>query len=293
MSELHSLLQRKTFGAVLRVFANKSEQVVPQCDRALGLARKILSLESAGKRVFNKVLIAVAADTRRVDHDCGESHNYLQSKLQRGERIELVHAVHDDLFCGVLNRGVVRLKTDYGLIISGAAEQFLTIDFMEQAAAGFQAGAKVVGMAIKEMQELVHAGAIANTCAIWETEELLAAGGFDHYAEQPFGPNANHNLYTDERLVGHAQASDGETVRTYPIAGVEEIIPLVRLVRKHGRCILPITPKGDAAWAAPTDPNELRRHQSKMTNKVGRMGWMAQHARAELSFLQAGVMSLA
>jgi len=290
MSELCTLLQRKTFGGVLRVFANKPEQVAPQCDRALGLARKILSLHCEKKRVFKKVVIAVPADARRVDHDCGESYAYLRSQLERGERIELINAVDDDLFCGVLNRGISRLKTDYSLVISGAAEEFLDLNFMEQAAAGFHHGAKVIGMAIKEMAHLVHVGAVANTCAIWDSEELFAAGGFDHYAEQPFGPGANHNPYTDERLVGYAQASDGETARTYPVAGVEEIVPLVRLVRKHGQCILPVSPTSDVTWTEPTDPDELRRHQSKMANKIGRMEFMARHVQAELSFLRIGVM---
>lgn len=290
MSNLETLLQRKTFGAVLRVFANKPEQVVPQCDRNLRLARNMLELQTDERRIFSKVIIVVAADQRRVDHDCGKSYTYLRSQLERGERIEIINATDDDLFCGVLNRGLKRLNTDYGLVISGAAEEFLDKDFMEQAAVGFNAGAKVVGMAIKELQQLVHAGAVANTCAIWDIEELFAAGGFDHFAEQPFGPNKHGNLHTDERLVMYAQASDGETVRTYPIAGVEEIIPLVRLVRKFGRCILAITPKGDAQWEEPTDPDELKRHLSKMMNKEVRMEWMARQANADLSFLRIGVM---
>lgn len=290
MTELEKILQRKKFGALLRVYAGKPEAVKTQCDRALRLARKTLALQTTSRPVFSNVLILIAADTRRVDHDCGESYDYLRSQLERGERIAVLNCPQDDLFCGILNRGMQRLHCDYGLVISGAAEDFLDLDFMEQAAKGFAGGAKVVGMAIKEMQSLVHNGAIANTCAVWDIEELMAAGGFDHAAEQPFGPNGHHNLYTAERLVMHAQASDGQSVRTYPVAGVEEVIPLVRLVRKYGRCILAITPSSDAAWHEPTDPDELERHRNKMANKTGRMEWMSRQAGAELSFLRAGVM---
>jgi hypothetical protein len=274
MEHLDKTLERKTFGLVLRVFAPKPELVASQCDRNLALARKAAAMKSGGKNVFRSIVIMVVSDKRRIDHDCGESATYLkqQLKLDRCPKISVHAPEQADIFCGILNEAAEELKArrcDYMAVFSNAASDYLDLQFMNDASHAFQNGAVAVGLAITELQASILKGALANTAMIWDLRELGSVGGFDHFAEQPFKPG-HKGLFTDERQVNWMQGKreDGKDA-FYACAGVEEIISLIRLARKHDRaCIAPIMPSSGKIWELPTDPDQLVRHLNKMTLKT-------------------------
>jgi hypothetical protein len=296
LENLIKLLQREHFGLALRVFAGKPEAVAAQCDRALALARTAANMRVANRAVFETILIMVAADTRRVDRDYGLSIDYLKKKLAGtpSSHIIVVNCDREDLFCGIPNRAageLLRRGCRYMTMWSHAAGAYLDESFLESAALAFSKGASVVGLAITELQESILEGRIANTCAVWDAEHLVSVGGFDHFAEQPF-EDGHRGLFTDERLVHWVQGMrEGDRDAFYPEAGVEEIIPLIRLARKFDRpCITPIMPSDGKVWELPTDPNELARHQKKMATKRVRQEGMARHVNADLGVLQDAVM---
>lgn len=296
MEHLNEMLERKTFGLVLRVFAPKSELVASQCDKNLALAHKAAAMHIGSKKIFKSILIMVVSDTRRIDHDCGESATYLkeQLKLNRCPQISVHAPSRADIFCGILNEAAEELKTrrcNYMAVFSNAAADYLDLQYMNDASRAFQNGAVAVGLAITELQESILKGALANTAMIWDLRELGSVGGFDHFAEQPY-KQGHKGLLTDERLVHWVQGKreDGKDA-FYACAGVEEIIPLIRLARKHDRpCIAPIMPSSGKIWELPTDPDQLARHLNKMTLKTVRQELMANHVNASLRMLEDAVM---
>lgn len=296
MEHLSRILSRDSFGLVLRVFAGKLGAVETQCDRTLETARKAAAMEIGGKPVFKHILIMVAADTRRVDHDCGQSYRYLSAalKAQPCKQIKVINADREDLFCGILNRSAAELLRhgcSYMGVFSHAAHDYLDLEFMESAAEAFQKGALAAGLAITELQDSIMRGLLANTGMIWDLKTLVSVGGFDHFAEQPF-TKGHRDLFTDERQVTWIQGKrDGDKDAYYPRAGVEEIISLIRIARKVDRpCLAPIMPSSGKVWVAPTEPTERKRHDKKMATKNGRQAFMAGHVNADLGVLEDAVM---
>ena len=81
----------------------------------------------------------------------------------------------------------------------------------------------------------------------------------------------------------------------YQLAGVEEIIPLARLVETFGPCIAPIVPRGAGVqrYKVPDpvrDPELWRRHVAKMGTKYERQVALLSQIGKDLSFLKGGVM---
>ena len=80
----------------------------------------------------------------------------------------------------------------------------------------------------------------------------------------------------------------------YHVAGCEEIIPLVRLVRFFGKCIRVVEPRGEGMqWIEhdeKIDPKAYHRHLAKMATKEERQRKMAATEGVPLEFIQAGLM---
>jgi hypothetical protein len=253
-------------------------------------------MEVGKKKVFKSIVIMVPSDTRRIDHDCGESVAYLTQKLKLDRYPQIsVHAPpRADLYCGILNEAAEELKArgcHYMAVFSNSAADYLDLQFMDDASRSFLNGGVVAGLAITELQQSILKGALANTAIIWDLRELGSVGGFDHFAEQPFKPG-HKGLFTDERLVHWMQGKreDGKDA-FYACAGTGEIIPLIRLARKHARpCIAPIMPSSGKIWELPTDGDQLARHLNKMALKTIRQELMANHVGASLGMLVDAVM---
>jgi hypothetical protein len=282
-----SILDRKRFGLILRGFSKSSEQVAKNVEAITKAAEAASQLTIGGKHVFSSIQVLIAADKSRIDYDCGETGPALKRTLKdMGIRSAEVHEVQNgDLFCGVLNYGtsfLLRRSIDYVGILSHGAVDYLTADNMSGMLAAFENGARATGLAIEELQPSILAGRLANTLAFWDAIALMSVGGFDLRAAQPA---------LSDKTAPYMRGNGSDLY--YPLAGVEEIIPLIRLTATHGKCIAPIMPTGQAQWKAPdpvADPEGAARHHKKMGTKFERQAALAASVGADLSYLQYGVM---
>lgn len=281
------LLHRKRVGLVLRVFAKDGDQVDTNIIQTLRMIEAASKISIDGRFVFSDILVVVPKDDRFIDHDYGGTAAKLREATKSCQDVQVAELHHGDIFCGALNYSVAHLRCDYIAIASHGAMQYMTEANMSAMLVALEKGAVVTGLAIAELQESILAGRIANTFAIWDRVALTTVGGFDLKAEQ---------AKKDERLTPYMRGWNPEKGEVfYPLAGVEEIIPLCRLVEQHGKCIAPITPAGTEKWIAPdphTDPEGFARHIKKMGTKEVRQSAMATYANCDLSFLAGGVMNL-
>lgn len=284
-----SMLDRKKFGMVLRTFAKTYEQVEKNATMALSAARKAEAIEKGGKPLYAKVLILIPRDQSYADCDCGETLAFLKRFIEPGSRIEVHEVENGDLFCGLLNYGVAKLARfgcDYVTIMSPGAASYLSLEEMERAGVAFEHGARVSAIAIDELAASVLEGRVANTLATWDTVALQTVGAFDLRASQP-----RQNDPTAPYVRGY-DLTEGKEV-FYAQAGVEEIIPLIRLVQLFGECIAPMSPLTPSTWEVPdsvTDPEGYQRHLKKLGTKFERQMIHAAYVNADLSVIQGGVM---
>lgn len=283
-----TIIDQTAWGMVIRVFAKTPDQVEGNAKLALAAANKAETLCVGEKPLYKKILILVPADPNYPDCDCGETAAYLRRFVMRTSRIEVREVSHGDLFCGVLNYGLARLTRagcDYMTVLSPGASGYLSVEEMLRAADAFDKGAKVAGVALDELAESVLAGRIANTFATWDTVALATVGGFDLRASQP-----RRNDPT--ALYAHGVDADGKDV-FYPQAGVEEILPLTRLVKLFGKCLAPMRPLAVSTWVVPdpvTDPEGALRHKKKLGTKFERQLFHAAYLGTDFSVLRSGVM---
>ncbi len=277
------LLHQKRLGLILRVFSPKEELVektVAQISETLDLADKIID----GRQVFSRIDVLVSADNRYGDTDCGLTHKILL-KVDRQINIHISEISHGDIYCGMLNYGVahqMRDRIDFSMILSSGVKDYLTYENIIAMIEALEKGAKVTGLAITELAPSILDGRIANTCAIWHNVSLMTVGGFDLRASKPL---------KDDRLANYVRGwslEKGEIF--YNAAGVEEIFPLVRLVKLFGSCIAPILPVTGARWEVSNDPDVQKREAAKLGTKYERqMRWTIMED-VDFSFIKGGVM---
>lgn len=255
-------------GAILRVFVKdpaKVEQTILEMKQAVRMLKKL------GLGVVHILVWNPQDDDYKGQGDCGKTAAALQASIPEAQIIEILEG---DKFVDILNAGV-RLQADAGvthtMILSKEALSYLTLRTYAKMLVAFEKGAMVSGIHMpRELGTSVLEGLIANTCAMWDVEALLLAGLFDPYSRS---------------------LANGETERP---AGVEEIIPLLRLVRVYGRCIAPIiSDANDAHYKLPTreeNPEEWARNEKKFGSKLPRQQAMAEYAKGTLEELRAGVM---
>jgi hypothetical protein len=283
-----SLLDRKRFGLVLRGFSKSSDQVAKNVIQLRAAITKASSLVIGGKKVFSEILVLIASDPNYPDCDCGETAAALRQSTDASQNIEIAEVKHGDLFCGALNYGVMRLarkRIDYVTIMSHGVADYLSMPVMEQTFEAFELGALVVGVAINELSQSIFEGRLANTFTTYDVPALGSVGLFDLRASQP-----RKNDPTTEYLRGW-NVDKGDVY--YPRAGVEEIIPLLRLVRMYGPCIAPIQPFGSPEWKIPDPVQDLegfKREIAKMGTKLQRQAAHAAFEGCSLDVLKGGVM---
>ncbi len=294
--EFTMLLHSKKVGALLRCFTpeGKGPEVLEKnVSNALASVRKMQSMTVAGIRFISRVEILVPTDAAFAEKDCGQTAERLREAL-KNEGIENVYVSevsYGDIFVTILNYGVGRLLRagcDYGLIFSKEAEEYFTTESAEDLVKAAEDGALVAGIALNELTESIMQGRIANTFAMWHLMSLVQVGIFDYRNAKP---------KKDAAIVHRAQAWDIEkNFWHYDLAGVEEIIPMIRLVRTFGPCLAPILPRGDGVkvWKAPDPKVDLegyQRHLNKLQTKFVRQNYFATVEDADLSVLTGGVMS--
>lgn len=275
------LLHHKRIGLILRVFSPKSELVAQNVEQV----RQTVELaDSLG--VFSRVDVLVSADHRFGDTDCGETASALKQVLAGVYKNTYTSEVHHgDIFCGMLNYGVahqIRDRIDYSMILSIGVKDYLTAENMKAMLDALEAGARVTGLAITELAPSIMDGRIANTCAIWDNVSLMTVGGFDLRASKPL---------KDDRLMNYVRGWSPEKGETfYAAAGVEEMIPIIRLIKNFEPCVAPIVPVTGAPWVVSSDPEVQKREQSKLGTKFERQMRCAVAEDVDFSFIRGGVM---
>lgn len=292
-----SLLHTKKIGALLRVFAKKPEFVAGAIEQTLALAEKFATITVDGQPVVRRIEVLVPRDESYADVDCGETASALRTAIDtlswaKG-RVFVSEVRHGDLFCGILNYGMARLLRagcDYGIVASKEAGSYFNQETAEAMVTAAASGARAIGLAITELEQSIMEGRIANTMGMWHIESLMQVGGFDLRSAKPKKNNV---------IIHRVQAWDksrDEPSWAYDLAGVEEIIPLVRLVQTFGPCIAPILPQGAGAqrYIVPNPVDDragYERHVNKMGTKRERQTYFANSEGADLTYLKGGVMA--
>jgi hypothetical protein len=248
------------------------------------------SITFGDQQVIKQVDIMVWEDENNFPGqvDCGQLAPALRTHFSDQKHIRVRSVTHGDIFCCVLNRAVAiqaQSGCRYSIIASPEANSYWNKHIVGNMVQAAKDGALAIGVAINELQESILQGRIANTFAMWHNLSLLTVGGFDLRAAKP--PNVQ-----EAHFMQGWHKDDGTVY--YHLAGVEEMIPLARLVRYHGACtasIMPTDSNGEPQWyELPQDTELLRRHHQKMGTKFERQCAFLATENVDPSFLMGGVM---
>lgn len=243
--------EKRTYGVLLRVYTPKAEEVAERVERALKHVRQILRVSKEFPALQRVVLLVPH------DYDCGLVYRALWSRIATEwlKDFVAIYTPHGHHSCEVLNRGLTKLSRDvsHTVIISGKAMSYLTPSTMRAIDGTFADGAKVSGLAVDELRDIVLAGRIQNTFAAWENESLIKVGAFD------------------SKL------------------GVEEIAPLVRMVKKFECCIAPIDVVTGKLEVLASE-TALARHHEVMTTKIERQQQELKRVDSNFDEISAGIM---
>lgn len=289
-----AFLARKKLGAVLRVFEKKEERVperVKMARKTYDALRKITYNRNGESSIFNlinEVVFVVWSDTRYSDCDCGKTAKAIEEEFKGEKGVKVLEVKNGGIFCDCLNEGVFNLferGCSHAMTFSTEAENYLnkeTVDIMVDAICS---GALVTAAAINEIYQSVLEGRISNTFAIWDIKALMLVGGFDSRCEKPI----------DENHADWKRGFDNKKNEFvwYLKAGVEEIIPLIKLMKKFDfPFIAPIIPFDNEGkmYVTPNDTDLQERNRKKFATKEPRQASHAEVSGVDLSFLQGGVM---
>lgn len=282
-------------GAVLRSFTpTERDQKIFEKNiyQTLQCVRKLQSMRVKGKEFISHIEILIPTDDSFAQKDCGLTAERLRIDIDTEElaNVAITEVAEGDLYVSVLNYGIARLlheQCDYGLIISKEAYRYLTQESVEDLVQAISNGARCAGIALHELSESIMRGRIINTFAVWHLMSLVSVGCFDQRnAEQRKYAPRIHLLEAWDEITGFWN---------YNLAGVEEIIPLVRLVRRFGSCLAPIIPQGAPIEFLSTpnqahDPLGYARHMQKLKTRFVRQNHCAALEHADLSVLEGGIL---
>jgi hypothetical protein len=289
MIERKRFLAEKTAGLIMRVYASKEEDVpkrIQMIKEAIAATRKMVV---DGVQVVRRIDVLVWSDKNYKDSDCGKTAPALREALKEEKGVFVSEVEHADIFCGILNYGVVhqlRKGIDYSIIASSEAFSYMTPETMSDMVDAACSGAKAIGVAINELSDSIMEGRIANTFAMWHNESLMTVGGFDLRAAKPL----------DDKNACYMKGWSAEKGDVYyHLAGVEEVISLARLVQTFGPCIAPVVPRGEGvkAYIVPdpiTQQERWKQHISKMGTKFERQCAHLATIGTDPSYLKGGVM---
>ena len=256
-------------GLILRVFASKEDDIpnrIKMIKDAISAARKMVV---DGVQVIRRIDVLVWSDKNYKDSDCGKTAPALREALKEEKGVFVSEVEHADIFCAILNYGVVhqlRKGVDYNIIASAEAFSYMTPETMSDIINAACKGAKVIPVAITELTQSILEGRGANTFAMWDGESLMTVGGFDLKTAKPSDDRTAHYMKGWSQEKGDVY---------YQLAGVEEVIPIARMIQTFGACVAPIVPSGEGVKAyivpdAATQPELWLRHISKMGTKFER-----------------------
>ncbi len=272
--EKKDFLARKKVGMILRVYATKEEHIpdrVAMVEKAVAAARRTTV---DGKQLIQRIDVLVWADKNYADADCGQTAGVLREKFRNEQNLFVLEIAFGDLFCGILNYGImhqIRHGCDYSLIVSSEAFSYMTPETMSAMVDAACEEALAIGVAINELTDSILEGRLANTFCMWHNESLGTVNLFDLRAAKP-----KKGVFPFPHYVGKQIEELGGGIAVYAGAGVEEVIPLVRLYQTFERpCIAPILPQGEGIqrYIVPDkekNPEGYMRHWNKIGTKFER-----------------------
>jgi hypothetical protein len=286
-----AFMNERSTGLIVRGFASKAEDVTDRATQIVEFTTNALETKVADKRFLKRVDVLIWANQNDYpgEADCGLLANELKKRFA-GERRVFIHEVRSgDLFCSLLNYGIAiqcRAGCDYSIIASAEAKAYWSSDVPAKMVSAAAEGARAIGVAINELTESVWEGRIANTMAMWHNRSLIEVGLFDLRAAKP----------ADSRLAHYMKGADvtGNPL-FYHLAGVEEMIPLARLVDLYGKCIKVVESNDPALHYELPDPElnpaEFARNKAKFGTKWERQVAHLALINRDLSHIRDGVMA--
>lgn len=140
--------------------------------------------------------------------DYGTTAKALSEDFENFKGVYVHECTDGDLFVTALNHGI-RAQYDRGvthsLILSSQVSKCITPWLLEEMERAVTEGAKVVTVGIDEIAELVDRGMACNSCALWDLDAFIDAGGFNPRDTKPKG-NADHYLRQMLELSGYTFA---------------------------------------------------------------------------------------
>lgn len=208
-------------------------------------------------KILSKIFVGVAIVVPR-DYDCGSTAEKIREGLALLELQNIIvvepHGHHSR---EALNEGILELVLRFDVIdrvaiISGKAVGNISPAVMTGVNEAFENGARVVGLAIEKLAPIVLEGRVQNTFAVWDIPSFVEVGGF---------------------------ASK---------EGVEEIEPLVELVRQFGKCIAVLQPKDGGKLVIRDGGHD--RHKEVINYKIERQQSAVSCLGVDFTFIQSGIL---
>ncbi len=288
-------LHQKRIGVLLRCFTpiERDQKIFEKSiHETLESIRRLQSLRVGGQEFISHIEILIPTDNAYAQKDCGLTARRLRIDIHKEgfRNVSITEVEEGDIYVTVLNYGIaclLRAQCDYGLIFSKEARGYLTQESIEDLVEAINKGALCAGIALTELTESVMRGRIVNTFAIWHLMSLVQVGCFDerNVEQRKYAPRI-HLLEAWDEVTGFWN---------YNLVGVEEIIPMIRLVRRFGPCLAPIIPRGNGIGALEVpdpahDPLGYARHIRKMRTRFVRQNHCAALEHADLSVLEGGIL---
>lgn len=293
------LLERNRVGALLRVFAFTEDALSFQITSTMDAVSRLLALRTNGRPTISRIDLLVSSDPDYEDTDCGLMAGRLREVIAHefpDENVFVSEIKKGDIYCMLLNYGVATQLEDripFSFIISHRTSCYVTEENINALLAAMYTKARVAGLILPEMKEVIRKGRVLNTFAIWHNKSLVTVGGFDLRSAKPGLVHA----HLKEKVTGisHEKAKrHGDGTVEYHVAGCEEIIPEVRLVRFFGPCIQVFSPSENTASECEipldVDPKGYHRHLAKLATKEERQRRFAAMEGVDLEFIERGLM---
>lgn len=190
-----------------------------------GYAKEKEAVDEVVDRLYLSVCRAIGLGFRRVtvlvprDKDCGVTANAIALKVSHlGPGGVFVVSPLGNENSDVLNRGLLHLRAQgrkYAFIMSNKAIEYLTTKNVDKMLLAFETGAFAVGLAVRDE-------------SVSEEEDDVYRGVLE-------GRLSNIFCAWDIRVLNAGDDFDSEI-------GVEEIAPIIRIIRAYGGRVAPIFP---------------------------------------------------
>lgn len=246
----------KKIGLLLRSFAKTGEEVSGVVERATKSIQRAASMRyhrANSMFMFESIVVVVPGD-----FDCGTTATEIKREARNWFSQFEVLTPNGHHSCEALNEGVKFLAgqgIDYVVIISNKAIEAMNETILSSMLEAFDNGAKVVGVAVDELRDVVGSGRVQNTFAGWDIKAFLEVGGFDSST------------------------------------GVEEIAPSVRLIQKYGPCVAALLPSEVSSLNIRKSVDGEARHKEVMTTKLDRQEKECERLGIDFKFIESGIMT--